>query len=224
MPRESLAFHRATRVLPFRVFGRRPRSREDFASSISGFPCAEASLLQNEKRKPRPAGGVGGRMRRVATAWDPQRPRGRPPRGAEPDLNFSASAASPEPTAARMRPPPPTHTGAEPPCTRGPGSPPQLVPSLPHRPRSAPPAGLFLRLRPGRAKGSSAAQRPQLRFPEGHDTLSKPRNHLRRPLPRSLHPGEGHSSGFWKPSPFAPGETGSPSAPSGQMIATPGRA
>ncbi|CAI9164640.1 unnamed protein product [Rangifer tarandus platyrhynchus] len=213
------------RVLPFRVFGRRPRSREDFGSSISGYPYAEASLLQNEKRKPRPAGGVGGRMRRVATAWKPQRPRGRSPRGAEPDLNFSASEASPEPTAARMHPlPPATHTGVEPPLYPRPREPSTAGPQPPPPPAARPPAGRFLRLRLGRAKGSSAAQRPQLRLPEGHDTLSKARNHLRRPLPKSLHPGEGHSSGFWKPSPFAPGETGSPSAPSGQMIATPGRA
>ena len=87
LPRGSLAFHCATRVLPFRVFGRRPHSPEDFASSISGFPCVEAPLLQNEKRKPRPAGGVGGRTRRVATAWDPQRSRGRSLRGTDPDLN-----------------------------------------------------------------------------------------------------------------------------------------
>lgn len=49
-------------------FRRRPRSPEDFASSTPGFRGAEASLLQNEKRKPRPAGRGADRTRHVAAA------------------------------------------------------------------------------------------------------------------------------------------------------------
>ena len=61
-------------------------------------------------------------------------------------------------------PPPPTNTPApSPPVRAAPGALHSWSPPSPNRPRSAPPAGRFLCLRPGRAKGSSAAQRPQLR-------------------------------------------------------------
>ena len=97
------------------------------------------------------------------------------------------------------------HTGAEPPCTRGPGNSPQLVPSLAHRPRSAPPAGRFLRLRPGRTKGSSAAQRPQLRLPEGHDTLREARTRLHQPLPEVPTAGRGAFLWILETCPIRPG-------------------
>ena len=61
-----------TGVFPFdHLSDTAPRSAEDFSSSTPGFPRAEASLLHNEKRKPRLAGGGGGGTRRVAAALNP---------------------------------------------------------------------------------------------------------------------------------------------------------
>lgn len=192
--------------------------------AISGFLCVEASPLQNEKRKPRPAGGVGSRTRRVATAWDPQRPRGRSPRGTDPDLNFSASGRPRSPPQPGRTPHPQQTHRRRAPCTRGPGSPSQLVPTLPPPPaqraprRPVPPPPTRTRQR---QFGGSAT--PTSGFPS--DTTPSAKRGLASAglFPRSLQPGQEHSSGFWKPAPFTAGETGSPSAPSGQMIATPGR-
>lgn len=152
--------------------------------AISGFLCVEASPLQNEKRKPRPAGGVGGRTRRVATAWDPQRPRGRSPRGTDPDLNFSASGRPRSPPQPGRAPhPPQTHRRRAPlyarprgPFTAGPHPPPTARAARP------PPAGSSA-ADPDAPKAVRRLSDPNFGLPERYNTLREARTRLRRPLP-----------------------------------------
>lgn len=114
-------------------------------------------------------------------------------------------------------PPPPTNTPApSPPVRAAPGALHSWSPPSPRRPVPPPPT----RTRQRQFGGSAT---PTSGFPS--DTTPSAKRGLASAglFPRSLQPGQEHSSGFWKPAPFTAGETGSPSAPSGQMIATPGR-
>lgn len=138
LSRGYLALPAGSRHFPFlRVLDAAPHSREGFAASTLGFPGADASLVQNEKRKPdRRAEGAAERAKRLLLL-NLQRPRGLSPRGAGPDLNFQRNSDAPEPSAAAPRPPTPA-LRPQAPAARG--RPPAAAPQPPHLPRRAPPA------------------------------------------------------------------------------------
>lgn len=102
----------------------------------------EASLLHNEKQKPRWAGQGGGRRLCVAAASESAAATRLSQRGVDPYFNLQRSSGVCEPVEAPTRP---TTLALSASAPAAPGRPPAAGPQSPHLPRGAPPAGWLTR-------------------------------------------------------------------------------